>query len=77
MTFDQKKLCLEYLNEQGSLEYTRHAVAALQLELKKMAEQMGMLNNEKLTTLMGILKVWHCDGHLRPYSMYLSNSPIE
>ncbi len=57
MSFDQKKLFLEYLNEQGSLEYTRHAVAALQVELKRMAEQMGMLNNEKLTTLMEILKV--------------------
>ncbi len=57
MTFDQKKLCLEYLNEQGSIEYTRQAVVALQVELKKMAEQMGMLNNEKLTTLMEILKV--------------------
>ncbi len=57
MTFDQKKLCLEYLNEQGSLEYTRQAVAALQTKLKRMAGQMGMLNNEKLMTVMDILKV--------------------
>jgi fusicocca-2,10(14)-diene synthase/ophiobolin F synthase len=57
MSLDQKKLFLEHLQGQGSLEYTRHALDALQAELKGMANQMGMLENEELKALLGVLKV--------------------
>ncbi|EAQ85668.1 hypothetical protein CHGG_06921 [Chaetomium globosum CBS 148.51] len=57
MTLDQKNLFLEHLKQTGSLEYTRQAMGALQLELKSMAREMGMHNNEKLAGLLEALKV--------------------
>ena len=57
MTLDQKNLFLQRLGQTGSLEYTRHALDALQLELKGMAEQMGMRKNKSLARLLEVLKV--------------------
>ncbi|KAG7289912.1 hypothetical protein NEMBOFW57_006289 [Staphylotrichum longicolle] len=57
MSLEQKKLFLEHLRKQGSLEYTRHALDALQVELKCLAAQMGMLENDMLKGLLEALKV--------------------
>jgi hypothetical protein len=57
MCLDQKKLFLEYLDKQGGLEYTRRALDALQVELKGLAEQMGMQKNGSLRELLETLKV--------------------
>lgn len=57
MSLDQKKLFLEHLKARGSFEYTRQALDALQAKLKSLAEQMGMLSDEKLKGLLEILKV--------------------
>ncbi|KAK4151149.1 isoprenoid synthase domain-containing protein [Chaetomidium leptoderma] len=57
MSLDQKKLFLEHLKARGSFEYTRQALDALQAKLKGLAEQMGMLSDEKLKGLLEILKV--------------------
>jgi hypothetical protein len=57
MSLHQKKLFLEHLTARGSLEYTRQVVGELQNELKRMAERMGMLNNEKLKDLLKVLMV--------------------
>jgi fusicocca-2,10(14)-diene synthase/ophiobolin F synthase len=57
MSLHQKKLFLEHLKARGSLEYTRQAVGELQNELKRMAERMGMLDNEKLKDLLKVLMV--------------------
>jgi len=47
-------LVLEYVERQGSLEYTRRALDALQAELKHLADQQ---NNESLRELLDILEV--------------------
>ncbi len=57
MSIEQKQLFLEYLNAQGSLDYTRLALDALQFELKDMAGRMGMFRNAELKDLMEVLKV--------------------
>jgi len=57
MSLDQKRLFLEYLKDGGSLEYVRRAVDALQGELRSMAEQMNMRENESLKVLMEMLRV--------------------
>jgi len=57
MSLEQKQLFLEHLKEQGSLEYTRHALDALQMQLTDLAQQMGMLENEMLKALLEALKV--------------------
>jgi len=57
MTMEQKKLFLQHIEAQGSLDYTRQAMQELQVELKSLAEQMGMLRNEQLKNLMETLKV--------------------
>lgn len=57
MSLDQKKLFLEYLEARGSLEYTRLAVDTLQTELHRLAEQLGMQQNEHLTKLLETLQV--------------------
>lgn len=57
MSLEQKKLFLEHLRKQGSLEYTRHSLDALQVQLKCLAAQMGMLENEMLKGLLEALKV--------------------
>ncbi len=57
MTLEQKKLFLEQLNKQGSLEYTRKALDVLQGEMKRLAGAMGFLKNAKLTGLLEVLKV--------------------
>lgn len=57
MTLEQKKLFLEQLNKQGSLEYTRKALDVLQGEMKRLAGEMGFLKNAKLTGLLEVLKV--------------------
>ncbi|KAK4244526.1 isoprenoid synthase domain-containing protein [Corynascus novoguineensis] len=57
MSLDQKRLFLEYLKDGGSLEYVRRAVDALQGELRSMAEQMNMRENESLRVLMEMLRV--------------------
>ncbi|KAK3296682.1 isoprenoid synthase domain-containing protein [Chaetomium fimeti] len=57
MTVHQKNLFLEHLERTGSLEYTRHALDALQLELKSLMKQMGMQRDENLTGLLEGLKV--------------------
>jgi hypothetical protein len=57
MTLEQKKLFLEQLNKQGSLEYTRKALDVLQGEMKRLAGEMGFLKNAKLTGLLEVLKI--------------------
>ncbi|KAL2129754.1 hypothetical protein VTI74DRAFT_7344 [Chaetomium olivicolor] len=57
MSLDQKQLFLELLKARGSLEYTRQAMDALQVELRGLAEQMGMLKNDMLRGLLEVLKV--------------------
>jgi hypothetical protein len=57
MSLHEKKLFLEHLKARGSLEYTLQAIGELQNELKRMAEQMGMVDNENLKELLRVLKV--------------------
>lgn len=57
MCLDQKKLFLECLDKQGAFEYTRRALDALQVELRGLAEQMGMQKNVSLRVLLETLKV--------------------
>jgi fusicocca-2,10(14)-diene synthase/ophiobolin F synthase len=57
MTLQQKTLFIHHLKARGSLEYTRRAMDALQDELKRLADQMGMLENLELWVLMETLKV--------------------
>ncbi|KAK4235205.1 isoprenoid synthase domain-containing protein [Achaetomium macrosporum] len=57
MSLDQKRLVLQQLREQGSLEYTRRAVDALQAVLRQLAQQMGMMENEGMRKLLEVLKV--------------------
>jgi fusicocca-2,10(14)-diene synthase/ophiobolin F synthase len=57
MSLDQKKLFLEHLEKRGSLEYTRQALDALQVELERLAEQMGMLKDDRIKELLDSLKV--------------------
>jgi fusicocca-2,10(14)-diene synthase/ophiobolin F synthase len=57
MSLDQKKLFLEHLEKRGSLEYTRCALDALQDELEGLAEQMGMLKDDRIKELLDSLRV--------------------
>lgn len=57
MTLDQKKLVLEQLKAQGSLEYTRRAIDALHQELGRLAELTGLDKNEELMLVLIVLKV--------------------
>ncbi|KAK3900071.1 isoprenoid synthase domain-containing protein [Staphylotrichum tortipilum] len=57
MTLEQKQLFLEKLKEQGSLEYTRKSLDVLQAEMKRLAGELGLINNEKLNGLFDVLKV--------------------
>ena len=57
MSLHEKKLFLEHLKARGSLEYTRQTIGELQDEVKRMAERMGMLDNENLKELLKVLKV--------------------
>ncbi|KAK4140186.1 isoprenoid synthase domain-containing protein [Dichotomopilus funicola] len=57
MTLDQKKLVLEQLKAQGSLEYTRRAIDALHQELGLLAQQTGLDKIEELMLVLAVLKV--------------------
>jgi fusicocca-2,10(14)-diene synthase/ophiobolin F synthase len=58
MGLDQKKLFLEYLDQQGGLAYTRRSLDALQAELKALAARMGVRGeNSSLMELLETLKV--------------------
>ena len=57
MSLHQKKLVLEHLTARGSLKYTRQTVGELQNELKRMAEGLGMLDNETMKELLQVLMV--------------------
>jgi uncharacterized protein (DUF2267 family) len=57
MTVEQKHLFLEQLEQTGSLEYTRQALGALQLELNVLGEQMGIRENKDLAGVLENLKV--------------------
>ncbi|KAH6840594.1 isoprenoid synthase domain-containing protein [Chaetomium sp. MPI-CAGE-AT-0009] len=57
MALNHKHLFLRKLEETGSLDYTRRALGALQLELRSLAEQMGMHKDKNLTELLETLKV--------------------
>lgn len=57
MSLAEKKLFLEHLTARGSFEYTRQALHELQVELKDLSSQMGVLNNENMKGLLEVLKV--------------------
>ncbi|KAK4247910.1 isoprenoid synthase domain-containing protein [Corynascus novoguineensis] len=57
MTVDQKKLCLEHMERQGSIEYTRQCIYYLQAELRRLTAEMGVLANHKLNELLEMLRL--------------------
>lgn len=57
MSLDQKKLFLEQLKLRGSLEYTRDTINILLEEMRGLAGQLGLLQNEMLTGLLDSLRV--------------------
>jgi Geranylgeranyl pyrophosphate synthase len=54
---EQKNLILEQMRAGGSLEYTRRALHALQMELKILGKRMGLFENRQLGALLDKLKV--------------------
>ncbi|KAK4222678.1 isoprenoid synthase domain-containing protein [Podospora fimiseda] len=57
LTTKQKQIIVEQLEKLGSLAYTRDALDVLQGELREMAREMGIVENQEIKSMLAALEV--------------------